>query len=332
MVSSESLHVAIIGCGRIAGGYDDKESPQVHTHAKAYLLNDQTELFAVVDKDEQRAKDFSMRWGNPTIYTNAPEMLTAESPEIVSICTPTDTHAEMLELCLDFPSVKAVWAEKPLASDIDRAEKIVDLYLQRNKILAVNYQRRWDPEMQRVKRAINKQELGKIQKVVVYYSKGLQNNGSHAIDLILDWFGELSEFIVLGSLVDFSEDDPTIDVLLRFSEIEVFFIGVDSRNFGLFEIHIFGEHGRINITKFGREIEWIRRLEISEFEGYHELNPLGKIYKSKSSKVMACVLEEIVTSIYSEIPVRSNGDTALTTLKVCAEISRQSKELRLLSR
>jgi len=325
LVKEDSLRAAIIGCGGIAGGYDDKKSTIVRTHAKAYLVHSQTKLIAVADKDEQRAKDFSLRWDSPSFYTDIGKMLAEESPDIVSICTPTKSHADLLAMCLDFPSVKAVWLEKPLTFDIDRGAKIVRAYSQKNKILAVNYQRRWNPEMHRIKVAIKNRELGRIQKVVVYYSKGIENNGSHAIDLLLDWFGDITGIQVLSCLADFSEDDPTVDAILHFGDVLVYLIGVDSRNYGLFEMQIFSENCRINLKRFGREIEWIRRQENPEFEGYHELNPQGVVYETDASKVMTYVLENIVQSILVGQPIRSSGETALITLRECSKIIEQAK-------
>jgi len=326
MLDDRKLRVAIIGCGRIAGGYDKEiKSQAVHTHAGAYQLHDLTKLIAVVDKDIQQAKKFSEHWGCPKIYKDSATMLATESPDIVSICTPSHTHAKLLEMCLDFSNIKAVWTEKPLATDVGIAKKIVAAYKEKDITLAVNYQRRWDPEMQRIKNAISQGKLGIIQKVLMLYSKGIVNNGSHAVDLLIDWFGPKYELQVFGKHIDFLPDDPTVDARLTLGGIPIYLTGVDARQYGVFEIHIFGTLGRVNLMNFGREIEWFQKVVSQDFDGYQELK-LQKVNKSESDQRMNLVLKEIVQAIFSHQAVRSNGETALVTLEVCAELVELSKK------
>ena len=322
------LRSAIIGCGQIAGGYDEQAGldEAVRTHAKAYQLQPATELVAVADQDGRRAREFSARWGNPAVYTDAAQMLAAVGPDMVSICTPDDTHAALLELCLDCPNIKAVWCEKPLTTEVDRAETIVLDYAQRGPLLVVNYQRRWDPQMQRIKSALQRGELGNIQKVVVYYTKGICHNGSHAADLLLDWFGPPSEVQVLGSHVDFVADDPTVDARLLMNGVPVYLIGTDAREYSVFEIHILGTLGRVNVMRSGRETEWFRRQSCAGLPGYRELSPRGAVNETNTPTAMAQALYETIQAIVTGEPVRSSGETALATLRVCRQLAALATE------
>jgi len=321
------LRAAIIGCGQIAGGYGDgKGGEEVRTHAKAYWLQSETELIAVADQNIQRAHEFSRCWGSPMVYTDVTQMLGVESPDIVSICTPDDTHAALLEACLDSPSIRAVWCEKPLATDVSKAEALVSTYTQRGGVvLAVNYQRRWDAQMQRIKSALQRHELGTIQKVVVYYTKGICHNGSHAVDLLLDWFGSPAKMEVLGSHVDFVADDPTVDARLMFGDVPVYLIGADEREYSIFEIDILGTLGRVKVKSFGRDIEWFRRQLNPCLAGYGELSSQGIRYKTDLPRAMAYALQEIVQAVFTEQPVRSNGESALMTLRVCHQLAVQAR-------
>jgi len=327
-MGENKLKSAIIGCGQIAGGYDEyAKDDQIRTHAKAYQQQQATKLVAVVDRDHRRAKKFSAYWGVPETYADAAKMLSTVKPDIVSICTPDNAHEEMLELCLNHPSIKAVWCEKPLATlatKIGRAETIVSNYAKKGLVLAVNYQRRWDIGMQRVKKAVQEHELGRIQKVVVYYTKGICNNGSHAIDLFLDWFGEPSEMRVFGCHADFSSDDPTVDACLRFGETEVFLLGVDAREYSIFEIDILGSSGRVRVKDSGRKIEWFRREPSPNFKGYLELSLSDVEVRPGHSQPMLEALKEVVSSVVNGTKVRSDGRSALATLKVCHELVEQT--------
>lgn len=331
-MGENKLKSAIIGCGQIAGGYDEyAEDDQVRTHAKAYQQQSATELVAAVDQDHRRAKEFSAHWGIPKAYTDAAKMLSAVEPDIVSICTPDNAHAEMLELCLECPSVKAVWCEKPLMTEVKNAGAIVSGYTQRGVILAVNYWLRWDAEIQRIRIALRKGELGKIQKVVVYYTKGICHNGSHAVDLLLDWFDEMpGEMQVFESHVDFSADDPTVDARLLMGDVPVYLIGADAREYSIFEIDILGTLGRVNIEVSGQETRWLRRQSDEVYKGYQVLKPSPQSnlsFKLNLSSAMAEALKEIIGAISDGKPVRSNGRTALATLKVCCELAGHVKAL-----
>lgn len=330
-MGENKLKSAIIGCGQIAGGYDEcAEDDQIRTHAKAYQQQPATELVAVADRDYRRAKEFSAHWGVPETYADAAKMLSTVKPDIVSICTPDNTHAEMLQLCLECRGIKAVWCEKPLMTEIKNAGAIVSGYTQKGVVLSVNYWLRWDAEIQRIKSALQKGELGNIQKVVVYYTKGICHNGSHAVDLLLDWFGLPGEMQVFGSRVDLTDDDPTVDARLLVGDIPVYLIGADAREYSIFEIDVLGTLGRVNIEVSGRETRWFQRQPDQLFKGYQvlRLSPQNNSsFKLDASSAMAGALQEIIGAISTGKPVRSNGHTALATLSVCCELAGQAKKL-----
>ena len=321
------LKSAIIGCGQIAGGYDKHtKDEKVGTHAQAYRLQSATELVAVADLDSRHAREFSARWGNPTVYTDAASMLSAVGPDIVSICTPDNTHTDLLELCLDCSSLKAVWCEKPLATDVDRAQAMVSAYAQRGIVLAVNYWLRWDAEIQHIKDALQKDELGRIQKVVVYYTKGICHHGSHAVDILLDWFGQPGEMQVFESHVDFAADDPTVDARLLVDNVPIYLIGADAREYNVFEIDILGTLGRVKVKAYGRETKWFRRQPDPVFKEHQTLtSQSNSSFKLDPSLAITRALQEIVHAIQNGTMVRSNGKTALATLKVCCELAGQAK-------
>jgi predicted dehydrogenase len=324
------LKSAIIGCGQIAGGYDEHaKDNQVHTHAKAYQQQKATRLTAAADQDYQRAREFSEHWGTEA-YEDAAEMLSSVKPEIVSICTPDNTHTEMLRLCLEYPSIKAVWCEKPLTTDIKSAEAIISDYVKKGVVLSVNYWMRWDTELGRIKDALQKGEAGNIQKVVVYYTKGICHNGSHAVDLILDWFGLPNEMQVFASQTDFTADDPTVDGRLLVNGVPIYLIGADSREYSIFEIDILGTLGRISIEISGQKTKWFRRQPNGTFSGFQVLrpNPENNVSsKLDPSSAITKALQEIIEAISTGKSVRSNGNTALATSMVCCELAERAKKI-----
>ena len=55
--------------------------------------------------------------------------------------------------------------------------------------VAVNYFRRWNKDLQKIKLNIDDNSYGDIKKVIVHYTKGIKNNGTHILDLLF-WFLE----------------------------------------------------------------------------------------------------------------------------------------------
>ena len=89
---------AIIGCGKIAGGYqvNNPKDKSVLTHAKAYAVHGRTRITAAVDADRKKLSKFCKAWKIPFGYTDVKRMLAQERPDIVSICTPSQTHEDIL--------------------------------------------------------------------------------------------------------------------------------------------------------------------------------------------------------------------------------------------
>lgn len=323
----EVLRAGIVGCGFIAGFHDaPRRDRAVRSHAKAYWLEPAIRLVAVADRDPGRAREFAARWRVPGVYDSVRAMMAAESPDLVSICTPDETHLDILQDCLDSSGVKAVWCEKPLGTDVARAEALVQAYRQRGIVLAVNYQRRWDPLVGRLTQALRNREIGTLQKVVVYYGKGLLHNGSHAIDLLLNWLGSPGRLGVTGRTFDFDPADPTVDGFLVVGGVPVYLVGIDSRHYSVFEMDLFGTHGRVTVASFGQWMEWYSREDASSSDQTDELVEHPKIERRGAPKAMGLALEEIVRAIRTDGHVRSNGETALATLRVCRELADLSRE------
>ena len=140
------LRAAVIGCGKI--GWEFSEDPGagvcgVCTHAAAYAACPSTVLTAICDQDPARAERCARRWEVPVRYTEPLRLLTEQRPDVVSICTPDATHAELVRAALTADGVRAVLAEKPLALTLVEAEELTGLARRRGVLLAVNYSRRY---------------------------------------------------------------------------------------------------------------------------------------------------------------------------------------------
>ena len=79
------LSAAIVGCGRIAGGYDLASGPsEVWSHAKAYRRDGRVRLVAAWDPDRSQLECFCEQWEVEHRATSLEDLLASASPDIVS--------------------------------------------------------------------------------------------------------------------------------------------------------------------------------------------------------------------------------------------------------
>ncbi len=320
------LRAAIIGCGCVAGGYDHASSERgIRTHSKAYALNEYTELVAACDVDRERLQDFIRAWEVEEGYTDAREMLQYVSPDIVSICAPDDSHYDLLEMCLDFPSVRGVWCEKPLAKDTKGCAELITRYRESGVRLLVNYMRSFCADYLKLKEQLLAGEFGKIQKVSVYYTKGIMHNGSHAVDLLLDWLGKPKLINVTHAFVDYDPEDPTVDAYVLFDDVPVNFIGLNESCFSIFTIEIFTNDARVSLEEFGRRLI-IRRIDSGPQSSGHRILDYPHESDTKLAFAMADSLSCLVNTMgghNSEI----NESKALNVLDLTASLAEMGRKL-----
>ena len=256
MGESNKYSVLIIGCGRIAGGGENlSESEMKLTHASAYTNHNSYQIHACIEPDIFKRKIFMERWGVKNGFADMKEYeKSGIKCEIVSVCSPTITHAKILHALIEYPLL-AVFCEKPLTADINESKLIIDKFRKINIPIAVAYLRRWNKSINGIKYEMENTTWGIVRSVTGYYSKGILNNGSHLLDLVNFLLGEVEIMTVTGKRVDYDDNDPTIDaVLYTDNNIPVHIIGTDSNDYTFFELHLHCEKGVISIEQSGQVI------------------------------------------------------------------------------
>jgi len=187
-MSETTYRAAIIGLGFVGAGDQvsgDALGQQVRnldgTHLAALSGNRRVEVVAGSSRDEGRRRRFASRTGAAT-YASWGEMLKQEAPDIVSVATYTPAHAEITIACAE-AGVRAVYCEKPIASRLPDAERMVAACKQAGCLLAVNHNRRFHPNYRRLRGLIAAGELGELTSVTLLWGRGrLGNVGTHMFD------------------------------------------------------------------------------------------------------------------------------------------------------
>ncbi|MBE6731837.1 MAG: Gfo/Idh/MocA family oxidoreductase [Ruminococcaceae bacterium] len=197
LMNTKVLRFGIVGCG-VAANF----------HVKALGNFEDTELYGVYDAYKAGAESFAQKYG-VKVYESFEEMLSDENIDAVTICTPSGLHAEQAIKAIR--ANKHVLIEKPLATEIEDAEKVYEEAKKYNKIVDVVAQLRLSKSVRRIKKALTEERLGKITLVelqMVYYRSdeyynsapwrgtfkmdgggAMMNQGIHGMDLLLYLFG-----------------------------------------------------------------------------------------------------------------------------------------------
>ncbi len=266
-----AYRAAIIGCGRIGGGYGEEgTSASVACHASAYRIEDRISLIAAADRDVVTRDRMGRRWGIESLYVDHRDLLHAHQIDILSVCTPDETHAQIVRDAVD-AGVKVVLCEKPLAPTVEEAKEIA-LYCEKFGCeLFVGYQRRWEPAHRMVRKAVKDGRFGDIIAVNGYYVGGLRHNGCAWINLVRFLVGELSDVRPIGSL-NVDRDVSRVGLSIEFAcGAEGSLLAGDRNAYSLFEIDIIGTEGRLRLSDAGSEIEAWTVKEDLRYPGFRRL-------------------------------------------------------------
>ena len=257
--SNNRYRAAVIGCGKIAGGYDRfADEKWTATHAGAYRLCPKTELVSAADVDTATLKDFGKRWEIPSLYSDYREMLEKERPDIVSICVPVEEHLNAFRSACE-AGARAIYLEKPVAGSLDEARMMPALAGERP--VAVNYFRRWNPTFGELKKELDEGDWGRTVRVTVHYVKDVLENSSHFIDLLSWFFGE-PEAVRTLRVFEGGEDKIAADfeVLLPGGVLATF-LHLPRPGYIFHDVDIFTERGRIVIGQRGQSLQRFRAEE-----------------------------------------------------------------------
>jgi len=117
-----------------------------------------TEVGIVCDRDEKRLA--LIRERHPSVRTvgEADDVFGASEIDAVVIATPTETHARFTRLALE--AGKHVLVEKPLSTDVESAEALVELAERRGRVLMVGHIFLYNHAVREVRSVIGQPDFG----------------------------------------------------------------------------------------------------------------------------------------------------------------------------
>ena len=146
------VRFGLLGAGRIG-----------KVHARAISGDARAELVAVADTMVPAAQAIADQYGCAVRTIEAIE--TAKDIDAVVICTPTDTHASLIERFAR--ADKAIFCEKPVDLSLARVRDCLKVVDATKAKLMVGFNRRFDPHFRAVRAAIDEGRIGKVEMVTI---------------------------------------------------------------------------------------------------------------------------------------------------------------------
>ncbi len=179
---AQQYRLAVIGVGRPWKSDGATGFGMAHAHVQGFAKTGRCELEAIADIRRDNAEAFAAQYGNPAIYEDYREMLAAEKPDIVSICTWPHLHAPMT-LAAAEAGVRAIHCEKPMAPTWGEARAMHEACAARGIQLTFNHQRRFLEPFQKARAMILDGAIGSLLRMEAQCAD-LFDWGTHWLDML----------------------------------------------------------------------------------------------------------------------------------------------------
>jgi len=316
---------AVVGLGQVGQGYDYDvlDNSLILTHASALHYHQKFDLTAAVDPSKYQRNRFRKKFSS-SVFSNLDGLYSEYNPDVVVIAVPTIDHFDLFQEILAH-NPKAIVLEKPIAeslSDALQMEKVASNY---KTVVSVNYIRRFNPAIIKLKNLINQNAFGKIYKGTAWYTKGIAHNGSHFIDLFCWLFGEVVKISVLSCRRSWLENDPEPDLCLHFKHADIYMFSGHEEEYSISCFDLIGENGMVSYED-GKAIKISLANEDPLFDGYKVLHEANEITNSSNISINY-VYDNLANYFSQNEPIPSNISSSINTLKVVREIIKQTKEI-----
>lgn len=138
-------------------------------------------LAAVVEPDAQRGAAAGREWDVP-VFASVAEALAARGHgvafEAASVCTPTSAHFAVAEALLE--AGVDVLVEKPIATTVSEAGRLVDCAAEKGRVLQVGHLERFNPAVTAAEGILNRPMFFEAHRLSVFSPRSLD------VDVVLD--------------------------------------------------------------------------------------------------------------------------------------------------
>jgi myo-inositol 2-dehydrogenase / D-chiro-inositol 1-dehydrogenase len=207
---SSTIGVAVLGAGRMG-----------QEHARNLLGIANARIVAIADPFEVAREKAQITTRAEKAYAEPEAAIADPNVDAVIIVTPTNTHADLIELAAN--SGKAIFCEKPVALGLERTQQALEVVKAKGVAFQIGFNRRFDPPYALAKQKLLAGEIGEIEQFIsvmrdpapptleyVKISGGIFLDQSiHELDCARFLVGEVEEISAWGAVLI----DPAIGEL-----------------------------------------------------------------------------------------------------------------------
>ncbi len=321
---------AVAGLGRIGT-----------IHLNNLLQMDQVEVVAVMDPMED-CQEYARERNIPHITSTYGELLNSAEFDSVVICSPTNTHADYVEMAAK--AGKHVFCEKPLDLSMTRVVEVLKVVEATNTKLMLGFNRRFDKEFRKVRDLVKEGAVGQPHLVkITSRDPGappisyIEKSGGLFLDMTIHDF-DMARFVVgkeveevyakgavlVDSAIGEAGDIDTAVVTLTYTDGTMAVIdnsrqaayGYDQR------IEVFGSKG---MAQADNNYENSHRLYTNK--GIHGALPLH-FFLERYAEAYKAEMADYVQSLVKEEAVPVDGKDGLYSLQIGLAAIKSLKEKR----
>ena len=316
------LRWGILGCGNVA---EQKGGPPLYSV-------DDSELIAVMRRDQAKAEDFALRHGAKRAYTDVDKLLSDDEINAIYIATPPNLHCEQTVRAAR--AGKHILCEKPMAMSVSECQQMVDACGEAGITLMLAYYRNHYPNVVKMKTLMDEDAIGDVVLARInctsYYNPNrqdlknwrihpeisgggvLMDIGSHRISLLQYLVGDVASVKGFAETVhlDVAVDDSAV-FTLRFESGAHAVANINwNVGIGIDDIEVYGTKGRLRCSPLNSENLTLE----TKFDGVKALpqTPLPHTHTG--------LVEDFVNHIRTGEPIRCTGELGLQTNAIIAKI------------
>lgn len=305
--------IYLIGLGRVGAGNSGLAGDAPMSHLAALRQGRNFRIAGLVDPDAAARETILKTYPDlaPHLFADWRDV-NAEPNAVIVVSTPPERRESVIGAVLDSrPAIIVI--EKPIATSAGTAAEIVGRASSAGIPILVNYHRRFDAR-HRSWRARRPQHP---RAAIVRYGKGLMNYSGHAVDLLCDWYGEVTEVQALGAARPFGGNDWTLSFQCRMAGgFDAVFVGLDGIDYDQLDMDLIAADGTLEWRAGGAQISWRQPVDGRFYRGYRHLAEKAAVTDEGPVSGFAELYQAIASSLENGQPLE--GCDGPSALKVAA--------------
>jgi myo-inositol 2-dehydrogenase/D-chiro-inositol 1-dehydrogenase len=247
----KTVRIGVIGCGGVTA----------YRHFPALSRVPNAEVVALADCNPTLLKSVADNFRVPHRYPDVRTLLDKTSVDVIAVCVPVEFHAEVALAALD--AQKHVFIEKPLAVDLEEADRIRERAVQVSCKVQVGFNFRWHRLIRQAQELMQQGAVGQVEMIRTVFASAHEisewrmrrcSGGGALFDQAIHLF-DLWRFLLKTEVAEVFAttrsgpwEDETAMVTARLTNGVLATAACSERTGENNEVEIYGRKGRLHVS------------------------------------------------------------------------------------